>query len=39
MLDIAQEAGLAIHYNLKLVLISYIGNTQGFVEVYKNVEV
>jgi hypothetical protein len=39
MLDIAQKAGLAMYYNPKLVLISYIDNTQGFVRVYKNVKV
>jgi hypothetical protein len=39
MLDIAQEAGLAIYYNPKLVLVSYTDNTWGFIEVCKNVEV
>jgi hypothetical protein len=39
MLDIAQEARLAIYYNPKLVLISHTSNTQGFVGVYKNVKV
>jgi hypothetical protein len=39
MLDIAQEAGLAMHHNPKLVLVSHTGNTQGFVGVCENVEV
>jgi hypothetical protein len=38
-LDIAQEAGLAMRRNPKLVLVSHTGNTRGFVGVCENVEV